>query len=235
MLQSIAALLPGLRGPVAAILLAGAAQFGAPPALAQVPDAGPGTNGAGLRGDHPDAPGSERPGIGLAPAGANRAGGSAAAANEAYLNARRLYRAGDAGAALTAADAALTRHPRDLQLRFLRGVLQTELKRPAEAAKTFEALAEDFPEIPELHNNLAVIYAAGGELDKARAALESALRALPDYSTARENLGDIYLRLALREYDRAGKLAPASKSVQGKLTLAREMIQKTLPTPDNRQ
>ena len=42
-------------------------------------------------------------------------------------------------------------------------------------APYFEQLTEDFPELPEPYNNLAVLYAADGQLDRARAALELAL------------------------------------------------------------
>ncbi|HCL87215.1 MAG TPA: hypothetical protein DIC45_12155, partial [Comamonadaceae bacterium] len=97
--------------------------------------------------------------------------------------------------------------PRDPQLRFLRTVALTDLGRQDEAIAALVDLTETYPELPEPYNNLAVLYAAQGELDKAREALEQAVRARPDYGVAYENLGDIYARLARRAYTRAGELS----------------------------
>jgi Flp pilus assembly protein TadD len=134
--------------------------------------------------------------------------------------------AGRASQALVLADANLKKNPRDAQMRFVRGVILTEMKRPAEAREVFQGLTEDFPELPEPYNNLAVLYASEGKLDNARAALEMALAAAPNYGTAYENLGDIYLQLAADAYQRAAKLEPANRQASTKLTLSRELITK---------
>ena len=86
-----------------------------------------------------------------------------------------------------------------------------------------------FPELPEPHNNLAVLYAARGDLDRARAALDEAVRALPSYALAHENLGDIHLRLAERAYERATRADSANRAARAKLVLARELIAKVSP------
>ena len=72
----------------------------------------------------------------------------------------------------------------------------------------------DYPELPEPHNNLAVLYAQKGDYELARDELEAAIGAAPDYAIAYENLGDIYARLAavqLREGDRARRRATARR------------------------
>ncbi|MCZ7562170.1 MAG: hypothetical protein M5U30_20840 [Burkholderiaceae bacterium] len=84
--------------------------------------------------------------------------------------------------------------------------------------------------MPEPHNNLAALYAARGELDRARAALEEAVRALPTYSLANENLGDIHLRLAERAYQRAVRADAGNRAAREKLALARELTSKISPT-----
>jgi Flp pilus assembly protein TadD len=133
--------------------------------------------------------------------------------------------------ALARADAHLERNPRDAQMRFVRGVILTELKESAAARDVFERLTEDFPELPEPYNNLAVIHAAEGQLERARTLLESALAARPDYATAYENLGDVYLQMSADAYQRAAKLQPANRAVGGKLAMTRELLARTRKTP----
>lgn len=138
----------------------------------------------------------------------------------------RLMKAKDLAGALARADAFLAKTPRDLQVRFLRGVILTDLQRPADAATVFESLSQDFPELPEPYNNLAVLRANQGQLDLARTLLQQAIIAQPNYITAYENLGDVYVSLATESYQRALSLDPANRSAQSKLTLAREISAK---------
>ncbi len=97
------------------------------------------------------------------------------------------------------------------------------------AIATFRALIEDYPELPEPYNNLAVLYAQRGEYDSARLALETAVRTAPNWAVARENLGDIYARLAAQEYDRAAKLDRDNKTAPAKLTLVRSLLATSTP------
>src|ERR1700694_1320550 len=117
--------------------------------------------------------------------------------------AQKLYGQGKLQPALEKIDGFLKTQPRDPQGRFLKGLLLTEQKRVPEAIQVFTALTEDFPELPEPYNNLAVLYASQGNYDKAKSALELAIHTHPSYATAHENLGDIYAQLASRAYDRA--------------------------------
>src|SRR3989344_173131 len=115
--------------------------------------------------------------------------------------------------------------PRDPQLRFLRGVAQADSGKPADAITTFTKLTEEYPELPEPYNNLAVLYANQNQLDKARTALEMAIRTNPSYATAHENLGDIYAKLASQAYNKALQLdATNANSVKPKLALIRELF-----------
>jgi tetratricopeptide (TPR) repeat protein len=139
---------------------------------------------------------------------------------------QNLIGAGQLRAALARAEEHISAQPRDAQMRFVRGVILTELNDTPAARMVFSSLAEDFPELPEPHNNLAVLYAADGQLEQARAALELALTARPDYATARENLGDIYLRMAADSYQQAAALQPTNRPLAGKLGMTRELIMK---------
>ena len=134
-----------------------------------------------------------------------------------------LLREGDLPGALERADKALAANPGDPDARFVRGVVLAELKRTPEAVAMFTQLTQDFPEMAEPYNNLAVIYAAQGEYDRARYALEQALRANPAYSTAYENLGDVYVALAIEAYQKSLGLDARNNPVKAKLVVAREI------------
>jgi Flp pilus assembly protein TadD len=144
---------------------------------------------------------------------------------------QKLMAAGQMKQALERADAHLVKNPRDAQMRFVRGVILSELKDRAGAREVFERLTEEFPELPEPYNNLAVIYASEGQLDRARTLLETALSVRPDYATAHENLGDIYLQMSVDAYQRAAKLQPGNRAAASKLTLTRELLAKTRIAP----
>ena len=141
-----------------------------------------------------------------------------------YSDVNQLMRSGKLTDALAKADQYLAAKPKDPQMRFLKGVAQTEAGRTADALATFSKLNEDYPELPEPYNNLAVLYAAQGEFDKARNALESAVRANPSYATAHENLGDVYAKLAGMSYAKAQQIEPANASVAPKLVLIRQLL-----------
>lgn len=144
---------------------------------------------------------------------------------------RKLMAAGQATQALARADAHLAKNPRDAQMRFVRGVILSELKDTGNAREVFERLTEEFPELPEPYNNLAVIYAGQGQLDRARTLLETALAVRPDYATALQNLGDIYLQMGADAYQRAANLQPSNRELGDKLMLTRELLAKTRAAP----
>ena len=148
---------------------------------------------------------------------------TAAYADE-YADVNVLVRAGKLAEALTKADQYLTGKPRDPQMRFIKGVIQTEAAKPTDAITTFTQITQDYPELPEPYNNLAVLYAGQGQFDKARAALEMAIRTNPSYATAHENLGDVYAKLASQAYSKALQLDGANTGVQPKLALIRTLF-----------
>ncbi|NPC56701.1 tetratricopeptide repeat protein [Caenimonas soli] len=141
-----------------------------------------------------------------------------------YADVNQLMRSGKPAEALAKADQYLAAKPKDPQMRFLKGVIQTEAGRTDDAIATFTKLNEDYPELPEPYNNLAVLYAGQSQFDKARAALESAVRANPSYAIAHENLGDVYAKLAGIAYSKAQQLDAANASVQPKLALIRQLF-----------
>jgi tetratricopeptide (TPR) repeat protein len=148
---------------------------------------------------------------------------SAAHADD-YTDVSRLMRAGQFAEAMTKVDQYLATKPRDPQMRFFKGVIQTETGKTNDAIATFTKITEDYPELPEPYNNMAVLYAGQSQFDKARAALEMAIRTNPSYATAHENLGDVYARLASQAYSKALQLDGGNAAVPPKLALIRNLF-----------
>jgi Flp pilus assembly protein TadD/ketosteroid isomerase-like protein len=149
---------------------------------------------------------------------------------EDLKEASKLYQQNRFDAAMTKVNGVLAQAPKDAQGRFLKGLIFTEQKKTADAIQMFTGLTEDFPELPEPYNNLAVLYAAQGNYDKAKAALELAIHTHPTYGTAYENLGDIYAQLARRSYDKALQLDKTNATAQSKLAMVKDLFQQPRPT-----
>ena len=147
-----------------------------------------------------------------------------AAPSDDFNEATRLYQQGKLDVALSKVNGLLGAQPKDAQGRFLKGLILTEQKKSDEAIRVFTGLTEDFPELPEPYNNLAVLYASQGNYDKAKSALELAIHTHPSYATAHENLGDIYAQLARRAYDKALQLDKNNTAAQSKLSMVKNLF-----------
>lgn len=137
---------------------------------------------------------------------------------------QRLMKQAQYPQALEKVDSYLSSRPKDAQGRFLKGLILTEMSRPGDAIAIFTKLTEDYPELPEPYNNLAVLYAQQKQYDRARTALEMAIRTHPAYAIAYENLGDVYAKLASQAYDKALQLDSANAAAQNKLALIRDLV-----------
>ena len=149
---------------------------------------------------------------------------SAAVHADDYADVNQLLKTGKLAEAQAKVDLYLTVKPKDPQMRFLKSAVQSAAGQPAEAITTLTALTQEFPELPEPYNNLAVLYASQNQFDKARTALEMAVRINPAYATALENLGDVRVRQASEAYQRArqldganARLAPKIEALRGAL------------------
>ncbi len=136
----------------------------------------------------------------------------------------KLVKQGQHAQALEQIDKYLSGKPKDAQGRFLKGLILAEMNKPNDAIAIFSKLSEDYPELPEPYNNLAVIYAQQRQYEKAKQALEMAIRTHPSYATAHENLGDIYARLASQAYDKALQLDSSNSSAQTKLSTIKDLM-----------
>src|SRR5258708_4897217 len=145
-------------------------------------------------------------------------------AASSYEDASKLFKQGNYAEALEKVESIITANPRDARARFLKGLILTEQNKPAEAVKVFTSLTEDYPELPEPYNNLAVLYASQGQYDKARNSLEMAIRTHPSYAIAHENLGDVYAKMASEAYDKALQLDRSNAAAQTKLAMIKDLF-----------
>lgn len=141
-----------------------------------------------------------------------------------YTKVTKLVAAKQLQEALAKAEEYLEKKPKDPQMRFIKGVVLTEMGKSADAMSLFTTLTQDYPELPEPYNNLAVLYAADDQFEQARIALEMAIRTNPSYATAHENMGDVYLKLASQSYSKALQLEPNKTTAQPKLALIRTLF-----------
>jgi tetratricopeptide (TPR) repeat protein len=136
----------------------------------------------------------------------------------------QMFRKGDLNGALSRANQSLAKNPKDAQVRFLKGLILADQNKTSEAIQVFTTITDDYPELPEPYNNLAVLYASQGKYDAAKNALEMAIRTHPSYATAHENLGDLYAKMATQAYDKALQIDSSNKTAQTKLSLIKEMM-----------
>lgn len=142
-------------------------------------------------------------------------------------DAEKLYQQKQYDQALEEVDTILTAKPKNIQALFLKGNILAAKGKIADAIGVFQAITEAAPERPEPYNNLGYLYAAQGQYDKAKNALQMAIRNQPTYGLAHENLGDIYAKLASKEYERALQLDPNNSAIQLKLVTVKQLFPKS--------
>jgi len=146
---------------------------------------------------------------------------SVAADNEEI---QRMIQQGSFEKALVLAEEQLSVNPDEIQTLFLKGLILARMDRLKESEAVFIGLTEKHPELPEPYNNLAVVYAASGDYDKAEEALRQAINTHPSYATAHENLGDIYAKMASQAYNNALKLDSDNQETREKLSMISDLI-----------
>jgi len=149
---------------------------------------------------------------------------SATARADILTEVQNLAAKGDLAGALRATEAAAAADPRNTQARFLRAVVLMDLQRNAEALAAFTLLSQEFPELPEPYNNLALLQVRAGRLELARQALETALRNDPGHRTARANLGEVHLMLAVQAWEQAATVGPLDARLMRRLDAARALV-----------
>ncbi|RQO63309.1 DUF4440 domain-containing protein [Paucibacter sp. KBW04] len=150
---------------------------------------------------------------------------SAAARADDVSEVQALLSQGKATDGLKKIDTLLQAKPNDARLRLQRGIALSQLNRQAEAIAVFQKLIETNPDLPGPYNNLAVMYGSQGDYEKARQALELAIRTNPSYATAFQNLGDVYARLAGQAYKKALALDKGDSNLPLKLAVVQNVFE----------
>ena len=112
----------------------------------------------------------------------------------------------------------------DIRTQFAKGVAHAQANEREEAIAIFTQLIEAHPTLPEPYNNLAVIYADQGNYEKAKKLLERVIKIRPDYATAQENLGDIYIKMAAEAYGKTLQLDGKNQRAQVKQQQASNLV-----------
>lgn len=146
-------------------------------------------------------------------------------------DAAKLYQEGNEAAALERIDRYLLDRPTDVRGRFLKAQLLTAQGKTDEAIVLYNGIIEEFPELAEPYNNLAVIYAQQGRYELALNYLQQAVQAFPEYSVALENLGDVHAKISEASYRQAAKYDPGNSGLQAKIATLTKLIPDKAPTP----
>lgn len=123
-----------------------------------------------------------------------------------YTQAETLFTQGKTKDALTHINQLLVNEPHAYRAQFLKAKILTADKQSDAAIDLYEALIQQVPGQLESYNNLAMLYAAKGDLETARQLLEKAIKTQPAYATVYNNLSKIYVEMARDSYGKALKL-----------------------------
>jgi tetratricopeptide (TPR) repeat protein len=144
---------------------------------------------------------------------------------------RKLLRQAKYAQALLLVNKGIANNPRDPQMRFWQGFLFEQLGQPDLAQQVYVDLTREYPELAEPFNNLGVIYAAKGDYPNAKASLEAALRANPNYAAAHENMGDLLVNMARQSYERSLAIEPKQRDPSQKIERLKPVLEITQGKP----
>ncbi len=144
---------------------------------------------------------------------------------------RKLLRQAKYPQALLLVNKGLSTNPRDPQMRFWQGFIFEQMGQPEMAQQVYLGITQEYPELAEPHNNLGVIYAAKGDYPNAKASLDAALRANPNYAAAHENMGDLLVNMARQSYERSLAIEPKQRDPAQKIERLQPVLEITQGKP----
>lgn len=131
---------------------------------------------------------------------------------------------GEYAAALDALDTRIAADINDVQARFLKGLVLMEQGDRAGAEAVFLEITRLFPALPEAYNNLAALYVEQGDYERAQQTLQEALANTREDALLRNNLGDLYVTMAVDAYRQARSLEPGDPELDAKLDYLEPML-----------
>ncbi|MEO5735450.1 MAG: tetratricopeptide repeat protein [Rubrivivax sp.] len=137
---------------------------------------------------------------------------------------RAMLARGDTTAALARAEQAAAAAPNEPEPRFLKAVVLMQSGQDDAALALFTKLTQQFPELPDPYNNIALLQARAGRLELAREALLQALRNDPGHRAARANLAQVYGMLAVQEWTAAAQADPSDPELARRLAAAAQAL-----------
>ena len=105
--------------------------------------------------------------------------------------------------ALEKVDQSLDLQPNAAVPLFLKARILTTDGKSDQAVTIYEKLIAVEPDLPEAYNNLGLIYAAGGNLEKATKYFQLGLQTNPTYATLYQNRRTLYAARAISAYRKA--------------------------------
>ena len=139
-----------------------------------------------------------------------------------YHAAESLATNGNPELALRQLEARLATAPDDGKAAYLKGLILMQMSKREEAERWFRMMQVNFPDMPQPYNALAVIFDSRGDLLAAQQVLQELLSRHPEQQGARVNLGNIYLKLARQEFEKALKEKPDDAMIRKKLEAIQE-------------
>lgn len=91
-------------------------------------------------------------------------------------------------------------HPENMVARFQYATILALTKKTDSAIEEYNKLIKDYPSLYEVHNNLGVLYSQQEFYEKSEDSFQEAISINSKYNIAIENLGDLYVKMAVKTY-----------------------------------
>lgn len=109
------------------------------------------------------------------------------------------------------------------EARFEQGLKLAAANKIDAAIKVFLELTQDYPLLPQPHIQLAALYVQRGETPKAVGELRAAIEYHLDDRRLEEQLGDLYLKLAIQSYNSALDTATPNPALYDKYSALKKL------------
>lgn len=137
---------------------------------------------------------------------------------------KQLAQQGKIEQALILIHSEILRSPADPNAQITRAQILANSNRSNEAISQLEGWSRQYPNHPEIYNQLAILHLQQGNPAKAQQVLQRAVQRAPEHTQSYERLGDIYLKRAQMAYQTAFELDESSQYSESKLGLITDLF-----------